>query len=252
MENKSIKKIFNELSATDQPDLMSEAEYAFAFDTMRQALLSQYTPVARPTLHYVTGLPGAGKSTVVGLMERENTLIVNFDDLRVYHPRYADHVKNDPVNAAARIDIAIERLIGWLCQEAAAEKINVILDDAAMGKEITKAILLPFEAAGYDIRATIVAVPASTARGSVMKRFEQDLAAAKKGEPVLPRWVNTNEQHAAPVALIETARFLEMQKIPVDVVDRQGKGLGAVSISELIEAITTQKDTLKPGFMGRK
>ena len=207
-------KIFNDLSAQQvKPDLMSEAEYAVAFAQIEADLLADKSSNGTPHLEYVTGLPGAGKSTVVANMQRRyaeyaNYVHVNFDALRVYHPRYGQLVKSDPVNAAARIDTATEGLMIWLAAEVAQRKLNVIMDDAAMGAEMTEIILKPFKSLGYQIDATIMSVPKQVAQQSTALRFIRDMAAARSGATVLPRWVNSDEQDNAPAALIETAETL--------------------------------------------
>lgn len=210
----NITPEFNDESAASRPDAMSEAEYATAYRKMAEDYFTGREAASPPKLLYVTGLPGAGKSTYVAKAKRDNPDLndyvhINFDDLRIYHPRYAEHVKGDPVNAAARIDTAVEGLIGWLTEEAAKRHLNVLLDDAAMGSAMTKMILTPFQSEGYEIEAAIIAVPSSIARQAVHLRFEKNFAAAKNGAPVIPRWVNTEEQDNAPAALVETAETLE-------------------------------------------
>ncbi len=210
----NLSPAFNDESATTHPDLMSEAEYDRAFERMARDYFTGKLPQEAPQLFYVTGLPGSGKSTYVEAQigaqpALKDYVHINFDDLRIYHPRYAEHVSKDPVNAAARIDQSVERLIGWLTEEAAMRRLNVLLDDAAMGRDITKEILSQFMASGYDVNASIIAVPSAIARQSVHLRFEENFAAAAKGESVIPRWVNSEEQDNAPAALIETVETLQ-------------------------------------------
>lgn len=210
----NLSPAFNDESATTHPDLMSEVEYSRAFERMARDYFTGRLPQETPQLFYVTGLPGSGKSTYVESQLAANPALkdyvhINFDDLRIYHPRYAEHVSKDPINAAARIDQSVERLIGWLTEEATARQLNVLLDDAAMGKDITKAIFAPFITAGYEINAAVIAVPSSVARQAVHLRFEENFAAAAKGESVIPRWVNSEEQDNAPAALIETVETLQ-------------------------------------------
>ncbi|MDE1152786.1 MAG: zeta toxin family protein [Micavibrio sp.] len=243
---KDLSPSFNDESATARPDAMTEAEYQRAFARMAHDYFSSKIPQENPVLVYITGLPGAGKSTFIDRQlqaapELKNYIHINFDDLRIYHPRYADHVSADPVNAAARIDSAVERLIGWLTQEAASLKLNVLLDDAAMGGDITKAILQPFGDADYKIDATVIAVPSAIARQSVYLRFQENLAAACKGDSVIPRWVNTEEQDNAPAALIETAEALETGlATSLAIVSRNGRSLAADKPSNAVRAEMTR------------
>ncbi len=229
-----LSPTFNDINAEAKPDLMSDAEYASAQRAMARDYLDGKAPQEKPALMYITGLPGAGKSTFAAAArakkpELQNAVHINFDELRVYHPRYHEHVKKDAVNAAARIDMATEKLIGWLGEEAAARKLSVILDDAAMGQDMTRTILAPFKENGYDISAVVIAVPSIVARQSVHLRFEENFAAAKQGQNVIPRWVNKDEQDFAPAALVETVETLEGDKLArrMVVVDRQNNLLYA-------------------------
>lgn len=244
---KTLSPAFNDINAGAQPDAMSEAEYAAAERAMLHDYLDGKPAQEKPTLLYVTGLPGAGKSTFINAArdkkpELKNAVHINFDDLRVYHPRYQQHVKNDPVNAAARIDTAVERMIGFLTDAAAARKVNVLLDDAAMGQDITRMVLAPFKDNGYDINAVVIAVPSIVARQSVHLRFEENYAAAKQGQNVIPRWVNKDEQDHAPAALVETVETLEADKIArrLVVTDRQNNLLFTGASGTAAEAVKAE------------
>jgi predicted ABC-type ATPase len=198
----------------DHPDLMSEEEYQVAFAKIRQDHFTHKTPQTTPKLVYVTGVPGAGKSSLIQLMKQYDVglaeyVYINFDELRAYHPRYQYLINHDALNAAARTDVAVERLIGFLIDESVQNKFNVLMDDAAMGQEITEIVLAPFKTNGYHIDATIIAIPTVIAKQSVQLRFEENYAAAKAGLPAMPRWVNTAEQDNAPSAFIETVETLE-------------------------------------------
>ncbi len=248
--NQNISGIFNDVAADDQPDSMTGAEYAAAFGKLAAAYFTGKQSQKNPVLLYVTGLPGAGKSTFVKEARQqpafaEQGIVINFDDLRVYHPRYEAHMKQDSVNAAAHIDRAVENLIGWLCAESAKRKINVILDDAAMGGKMTQMILSPFLAQGYAVDATVIAVPSLIARQSVHLRFEEDYAAAEAGRPALPRWVNNAEQDNAPAALVETVETMEEYGLAksLKVLNRDGHTLphplaGAAVRNEMGRALT--------------
>lgn len=214
----SLTPAFSDETATAKPDVMSADEYAAAYKKMAADLLDGKEAQDRPALLYITGLPGSGKSTFVKTAQEEqpqlkNYVHINFDDLRVYHPRYDDHVKKDPVNAAARIDTAVEGLIGWLTEEAAKRQLNVLMDDAAMGQDMTRMVLFPFRENGYDISAVVISTPSVVARQSVHMRFEENYAAAKQGQDVIPRWVNREEQDNAPAAMVETVETLENEKL---------------------------------------
>jgi len=248
-----MQKEFNDISADDRPDKLSTAEFSQACQRIAQDYFGHVTQNnASPQLLYVTGLPGAGKSTFVeqerdARPELQDAVLINFDDLRIYHPRYDEYVAQDPINAAARIDRAVEDMIGWLCDEAAERSVHVILDDAAMGEEMTGIVLAPYKKQDYQIDAVVMAVPSLIARQSVLLRFEEDYAAVKSGKDALPRWVNTQEQDNAPNALLETTKVLETDTNlnSLKIVDRTGAQLSALQQPSMVVKMEMKRDLSK-------
>jgi len=248
-----MQKEFNDISADDRPDKLSTAEFDQACQRMAKDYFGNVTQNnVSPQLLYVTGLPGAGKSTFVkqerdARPDLQDAVLINFDDLRVYHPRYDEYVAQGPINAAARIDRAVEDMIGWLCETAAEKRVNVILDDAAMGEEMTAIVLSPYKKQDYQIDVVVMAVPSQIARQSVLLRFEEDYAAAKNGKDALPRWVNTQEQDDAPSALLETTKALETDPDlnSLKIVDRTGAQLNALQQPSTVVKTEMHRDLSK-------
>src|SRR5690606_15019730 len=60
--------------------------------------------------------------------------------------------------------------------------------------------------------------------------FEENYAAARQGQNVVPRWVNREEQDNAPAALVETVETLENEKLAdrMVIIDRARKVLYAM------------------------
>lgn len=211
----TYSKIFNEETAFDRPDRLTPAEFKSALAAIERDYFDGKAGRDYPFLMYVTGLAGAGKTTYLAQPDRYRTFDVhlNFDDLRRYHPRYARHATQDPLNAAARTDLAVEQLFEAAVMLCTARKLNAVIDEAPVNVAATRRLLTGFKTAGYDIFAVVLAVPAATAAASAAARYQGELAGAQNDNSILPRHVNTAEQSAAPAILIETVDMIAREKL---------------------------------------
>lgn len=212
---KDLTPIFNEETATDNPDLMTDAEIKAACAQIFADYFADIPPRDQPWLMYVTGLPGAGKTCYAATVFERQAFDVhlNFDDLRRYHPRYAQLAQTDPVTAAARTDIAVEKLFTYAINECRRRRLSLLLDDAPVDPNATSGLLSAFKSDGYVNTGIILAVPADIAAQSVRTRFEDGLKNTVVGVTP-PRYVNSIEQAAAPEILFNIAeRFVSEQLV---------------------------------------
>ena len=209
------QQAFNDVSPDDRPDLMTEAEYETAFKKIENDWFKDRKSSDPKDVFYVTGLPGAGKSTVVKDIIKEHLargepapLVIDFDELRAYHPRYKDYVAEDSVNAAAKVNKSVEHMIDWVFAQTSKRGLDVIVDGSGMGRDITRGIFAPYVAQGYAIKTLVLAVPPAVAQQSVRLRYEETFVAYQNGAAVLPRWVESRQQSKAPENLVDTIRTL--------------------------------------------
>src|SRR4051812_45769197 len=69
--------------------------------------LDPVQPAKKPTLFMLGGQPGAGKTKVRESIQKSDqgkgALVVDPDELRTYHPKYGEFVKENSDTAASRV-----------------------------------------------------------------------------------------------------------------------------------------------------
>ncbi|MCU0895979.1 MAG: zeta toxin family protein [Burkholderiales bacterium] len=189
---------------------------------IRAAFLGGLKPAATPTVIFVGGVPGSGKTNVMRL---ENArlptpgAIVSGDDMREFHPGWRQAASRD-VHPAARFDSAASEWVERLARDAMRERLNVVFETTFRRLETVAPLLETFRTAGYQVEATFVATPLEATRRAVVARF-LDLQA--RGQP--PRFVAPATLLEAYRSLPKTVEALERQPL-VDVlrvVSRQGE-----------------------------
>jgi len=195
-------------------------------------------PVLRPKMFMLGGQPGAGKTKVREAITKQkqfaNALTVDPDELRTYHPRYLDLVKEDPDNAAGRVHYDASKWAQELREEAVKLKLNIIFDTSLGGGASASVAAAKHAAkAGYDVEVHVAAVPLEQSRQGVRNRFEE--AQAKyKNDPdneLPPRNVPMSKQLDAykkmPEAIEKLAESGVVSRIRI--ANRGGESLSDIS-----------------------
>ena len=83
------------------------------------------------------GQPGSGKSALVReiLKSNTNTVFINGDDLRSYHPKYYFYLKQDDKEAADLTQSVCNLWVEALIKECAARDLNMIIEGTMRKKE---------------------------------------------------------------------------------------------------------------------
>ena len=95
-------------------DTLSSKQHKSIFEnTIKPAKLDGLEPAkGQPKLFMLGGQPGAGKSEVTNRIRQSQDakclVTIDPDDLRIYHPKYARFVEENPDTAAGRVQFTIE------------------------------------------------------------------------------------------------------------------------------------------------
>jgi predicted ABC-type ATPase len=220
-------------------DNLSSSEHKRIFEQeIKPDKLKGQEPVLRPKMFMLGGQPGAGKTNVRKAITNQpqfaKALIVDPDDLRTYHPRYLQFVKEDPDSAAGRVHYDASKWAQELREVAVKLKLNIILDTTLGGNPSTSVAQAKHAAkAGYDVEVHVAAVPFEMSQQGVRSRYEdahETYADDPENNPP-PRTVATSKQRESfdkiPVAIEKLADSGAVSRVRI--ATRGGQSLSDIS-----------------------
>jgi predicted ABC-type ATPase len=162
-----------------------------------------------PRLAIIAGQPGAGKSTVTGLITESfgtaaEPVIVNFDDLRNFHPAAQEIFQRHPFEFAVYTNEDTWIWTDKMLQYVKAAKNNVLYESTLRVANPIEIIIQSFQGAGYAVDLHALAVNAKLSIQGIYERFENQLDFAKA-----PRWTSMEFHDACYVAFPANAEYLE-------------------------------------------
>jgi hypothetical protein len=162
-------------------DRMNSEEYAQASCDVKESALGGYTPSETPRAIVLAGQSGAGKSVLTRRAEAEfegkgGAVVIDPDDLRIFHTRYLDHVRDDPQTAADRVHPDASKLADYLRVEATKQRYNLIIDGTLKNPENAEQLCKELKAAGYRVEVWALAVNCRDSQRGVYLRYEEALA----------------------------------------------------------------------------
>jgi UDP-N-acetylglucosamine kinase len=175
-----------------------------------QILLRKYAnlqPADQPSLHYVAGQPGAGKSYLQKRMTsklREQAgygavMQIIGDELRPFHPAYAGLLEQDDQLAAFFTDhdsgLWVEQAIAHSLQT----KPHVVLEGTFRRPSVVDETVSRYQQQGFDRHLHIIAVHALISRTRIIGRYLSQIATEEHG-----RYTTTEAHDVAYTALPES------------------------------------------------
>lgn len=171
------------------------------FTTGKNPCLEEKTP----TLVFVSGQTGCGKTQVIKMLKNENPdqVIYSFDEIRAMHPNYQQAVKelNGDTHAALfpDTDWACKGLLDY-CRK---NRLNVVKEASMRRKEDIIDTAEAFSNSGYSIDIRLMAVPSIDSYVGTLERYVAQLS-----EGLNARWI-TREAHDVTFNKIpETLKYL--------------------------------------------
>ncbi|KAF2418133.1 zeta toxin family protein [Microbacterium sp. B35-30] len=152
-------------------------------DILRRSILPLYFPDtelrgAPPSFTLLAGQPGAGRTRTVGLVVAEHgsgTAVVSGDDLRAFHPRFAE--RGHPLTSEDRDGLA-RATAGWVrdCIRYAREnKYSLVLEGAFLDPKVAIGTAERFAGEGFQTRVVVVASRRAESLLSVASLYLRDV-----------------------------------------------------------------------------
>lgn len=189
------------------------------------ALFADAKPSREPLAVLFGGQPGAGKSAVIAaaadeLQRRGGAVVINGDEFRAHHPRFAQLLRSDDRTAAFYTDRDSGRWVEKSIDHARQRGYNVIVEGTMRNPDTVAQTLSDFRAAGYETDARALAVNSRLSELGILLRYESQRAVRGHGR------ATTEAAHAAgyegvprTLARIEDGRLADR----VQVVRRSGE-----------------------------
>lgn len=158
---------------------LTEAEHQSIFERdIVPALFSRAKSTDRPVAVIFGGQPGAGKSAAVDasvreLAERGGAVQIIGDELRSYHPRYAELMAQDDKTAAFYTDRDSGRWVEKAIQHAKELRANLVIEGTMRDGSKVAETMTSLRQAGYEIDARALAVNERLSWQGVLQRYEE-------------------------------------------------------------------------------
>ena len=139
--------------------------------------MGTYTPVDDKTMIILGGQPGAGKSTITDIIEKQfngNILILNGDDVKLYFPNYTALLSKDPDATAKLVQPYSNFVIDNLKQEAMARNLNILVEGTMRTATTPLDTIHEAKQNGYRVEGFVIAANYLASRISCIERYERD------------------------------------------------------------------------------
>lgn len=172
-----------------------------------------------PSVVFVGGQPGAGKSATLERLRRSRpgSVTINGDELRMFHPDYAKLMREQPL----RMPAVTARASGaWvaMCNDYLRERgVSAAIETTLRRVTLLLGELEKFRGAGFHTELHIVAVYAALSRVSILSRFIEQIRDTGAG-----RWTPSELHDATFHTLPGSVRELSVSGL-LDVVVVKGR-----------------------------
>ncbi|OCL23357.1 hypothetical protein A9G07_06140 [Gilliamella sp. wkB72] len=133
-----------------------------AFDDLWEQKQIEAKPILEPSAYIVGGQPGAGKSDLLKLAEKEtnnNIIIINPDEYRMFHPKYKEIQHQYGDEASKHTGLFSGSIANLIRDKAISEKYNFVIEGTFRREEIPLSMVKQCKEAGYKINILIKTCP---------------------------------------------------------------------------------------------
>ncbi|MFP3852356.1 zeta toxin family protein [Pseudomonas sp. W5-01] len=186
---------------------LETVEHQLIFEDIARHAMMLSKPVENPVAIILGGQPGAGKAALSSYATTElggNSIKIDADELRKYHPHFLKLMRENDRDAA---DLTHRDAAGWavkLTNLGIKEHRNLVIDGTMRDPESLAMLCSKLQSAGYRIDARVLAVNDLVSRLSIHHRYELQHEANGFG-----RWSNRINHDLAFTGLPLTVDRLE-------------------------------------------
>ena len=151
-----------------------EAEKIFA-ELIVPQMTAEIKPEERKEAFILGGQPGSGKSAFAReiLKTNQNTVFINGDDLRSYHPKYYFYLKENDIEAADQTQAVCNFWIEELIKECLKKNLNFIVEGTMRKAEGPLKTAREAKENGYDLNLVAISTPYELSLLSIDYRYKE-------------------------------------------------------------------------------
>lgn len=171
-------------------------------------------PKDKKILSIAGGQSGAGKSRLIPLLKKQfkdGAVVVDFDELRAYHPEYDKLNKIYPEIIHRILQADTERVKNEVLDYLISKGYNTIYEGALRNTQGFIDFAKKFKEKGYEIQMNILAVPKLESYGSTLYRYAAALMTDNQ-----PRWVEKSFHDASYEGVLRTAEAFISENLTND------------------------------------
>ncbi len=196
MEKEELEKLKKHYEVSDEKlDKIVEEIYA--------KMIYGKTPQENPISIVCAGQPGAGKSGLIDKTsaELENSIVLDVDDFRYFHPDIEEILEKYPNDLATFTITFVNRIFKKILAKLIDKKYNLIMQKTLRDDEVIYDTLVPLREAGYTNILRVLAVSEIESKLSTLER-----SLAVKRTVGYCRWTPLKNQDYAINGLVPTTK----------------------------------------------
>jgi len=208
-------KMENEIKRLSQIYGLSEEQFSVYYKRAIGVLKLGKRPSDEKILSIVGGQSGSGKSRLIPVTYQElngNAVIVDFDELRTWHPYYKEVSDSYPEITHRILHPDTEKVKNAVLATLRKEGYNVIYEGALRNTQGFLNFAEDFKQAGYKIIMNIMSVPKLESYGSTFLRYATALLAE-----LSPRWVEKEAHDGSYEGVTRTVQAFIDQGLSKDI-----------------------------------
>lgn len=202
-------------------------------DNIAPRLFANGKPRRNPTVYFVCGQPGAGKSAAERRMidEVEDGMIVTVDAdvYRIFHPDYERLASTEDLTAADHTHADAAAWVKMAVKHAISHRFDVVVSATLGDSQSAATTINQFRIAGYRVKIAFVAVDNARSSLGVLSRYHEQRRREGYG-----RYVPPHVQRRAYTGLLHTADMIDQERLAdsVRVYSRDGRSLYSNSLKD--------------------
>jgi predicted ABC-type ATPase len=232
--------------------VLDEIEHKRVYEEIIEpAFFLDTTPVEKPSVVFVGGQPGAGKTRLIersmSEFDDENVVPINTDELRAFHPKYVEIAQADDKIAAERTHTDASAWNRRLLRRCLETQRNMVVEGVFKDAQGLAEIVKQLRDAGYRVIFRLVAVHARHSILGISSRYEQEKLVRGHG-----RFVPLSYHNDCYEKILETLNLVESLKLmeQLDIYNRSGELLYSnnvvdgkwQSLPDALNAMTVGRD----------